>query len=163
MELIYIHANRAVRAHDAIIDISGGLLGIKDIGQLESILEHIQNDDYYPEFEDKLAHLVFAVNKGHCFNDGNKRTSIALGAFFLTMNGLEVFADKFIIEMENIAVAVADNIIDKDLLIKVVYSILYEDVYTESLKLEIVQCLLQVGSDKERPDHGAAFYKDLPE
>jgi hypothetical protein len=42
------------------------------------------------EFESKLTHLVYSVNKSHCFNDGNKRTSIALGAFFLEINGLDV-------------------------------------------------------------------------
>jgi hypothetical protein len=34
------------------------------------VLEHIQNDDYYPDLQDKLTHLVFAVAKFHCFNDG---------------------------------------------------------------------------------------------
>ena len=34
------------------------------------ILDHIQNDDYYPDFVDKLTHLFFCSNKFHCFNDG---------------------------------------------------------------------------------------------
>ena len=42
---------------------------------------------------------------------------------FLIINGLDVFANKFIIEMENIAVAVADNIIDKSLLERIISSI----------------------------------------
>jgi death-on-curing protein len=113
-------------------------------------LEHIQNDDYYPEFDHKLTHLVYAVNKGHCFNDGNKRTSIALGAFFLEINGLGVFCDKFIIEMENIAVEVADNIIDKDLLGEIITSLISEDEYNEALKLKIVNAL-QSGIQDEEP------------
>ena len=43
----------------------------------------------------------------------NKRTSIALGAFFLELNGLDSIVSKFIIEMENISVHVADNKIEK--------------------------------------------------
>lgn len=39
--------------------------------------------------------------------------------------------------MENIAVDVADNRIEKDLLFDIIYSIIYED-YSEELKLEIV-------------------------
>ena len=34
--------------HDWIIEHSGGLPGTKGLGQLESIVEHIQNDLYYP-------------------------------------------------------------------------------------------------------------------
>ncbi len=55
----YFDVKYAVNTHDWIIEISGGLTGTKDIGQLESPLEHIQNDWYYPEIEDKLTHLVF--------------------------------------------------------------------------------------------------------
>ena len=112
-----------------------------DTGHLESILYHIQNDDYYPGFIDKLTHLVYAVNKGHCFNDGNKRTSIALGAFLLEVNGLDVLVSRFIIEMENIAVAVADNLIDKDLLNAIVDSLINEEEYNEALKLRIIDVL----------------------
>lgn len=162
MELIYIHKARAVRAHDLIIEISGGLSGAKDEGHLESILHHVQNNQYYPELEDKLTYLVYAVNKGHCFNDGNKRTSIALGAFFLLMNGLDILVDRFIVEMENIAVAVADNLIDKKLLSEIIYSLLYEQEYSETLKLSIIHALAEVDPDKNQPNHGAEFYKDLP-
>lgn len=39
--------------------------------------------------------------------------------------------------MENIAVYVADNKIKKDLLQKIITSLVYEDDYSEELKLEI--------------------------
>ncbi|GAC1419616.1 MAG: hypothetical protein NVS1B13_06550 [Flavisolibacter sp.] len=138
MNYIYIDCSYAIKTHDKILEISGGISGTKDQGALESILEHIQNDNYYPSFEEKITLLVFAINKGHCFNDGNKRTSIALGAFFLELNGLDIRVSKFIIEMENIAVAVADNYIDKGLLGEIIISILNEEEYSEHLKLEII-------------------------
>jgi death-on-curing protein len=143
MALIYFDIDHAIKTHDTIIAISGGFSGVNDIGRLESIIDHVQNDDYYPSFEDKLVHLVFAVNKGHCFSDGNKRTSIALGAFLLNINGLDALVSKFIIEMENIAVAVADNIIDKDLLIEIITSLLNEEEYNEELKLKLIAVLQQ--------------------
>jgi death-on-curing protein len=164
MELIYADIKRALHIHDKILELSGGRPGIKSQGELESVLYHISNDDYYPEFEDKLTHLVFAVNKGHCFNDGNKRTSIGLGAFFLLANGLDAITDKFIIEMENIAVAVADNIIDKELLREIIISLLSEQDYNEALKLKIIARLAAaVPSDDPAtsPNHGPAFYTDL--
>ena len=115
MDYYYFTLEYAIKTHDFIIEESGGATGVKDIGLLESVLDHIQNDWYYPDFETKLTHLVYSVNKNHAFSDGNKRSSIALGAYFLELNGLDYCVDKFIIEMENIAVHVADNRIDKDL------------------------------------------------
>lgn len=141
MSYIYFNLTNALYTHSKILEISGGLPGVIDQGRLESILEHLQNDDYYPAFEDKLTQLVFAVNKGHCFQDGNKRSSIAFGALFLELNGLDILVSKFIIEMENIAVAVADNKIDRDLLAQIISSILNEEEYNEGLKLCIIDAL----------------------
>ncbi len=141
MKLIYFEIDYAVRVHDDVLDKSGGMQGVLDLGRLDSVLTHIQNDDYYPTFEEKLTHLVFAVNKGHCFADGNKRISIALGAFFLEVNGLDVFVSKFIIEMENIAVYVAENRIDKELLSEIIFSLINENEYDEELKLKIIHAL----------------------
>jgi death-on-curing protein len=138
---VYFDIEHAIRTHDFIIEISGGNSGIIEIGKIESVLEHIQNDLYYPEFEEKITHLVFSVNKFHAFNDGNKRTSIALGAYLLEINGIEYCIDKFIIEMENIAVYVADNKIDKELLQEIISSILIEDDFNEELKLKIIDAL----------------------
>ena len=138
---IYFDIEHAIRTHDFIIENSGGKSGIIEIGKVESVLEHIQNDLYYPEFEDKLTHLVFSVNKFHAFSDGNKRTSIALGAYLLVVNGIEYCIDKFIIEMENIAVYVADNKIDIELLREIIGSILTEDDFNEELKLKIIDAL----------------------
>jgi death-on-curing protein len=141
MELVYFDLKHAKETHDTIISISGGIQGVIDLGHLDSIMDQIKNDDYYPEFEDKLTHLVYSVNKGHCFNDGNKRTSIALGAFLLEVNGLDAFVNKFIIEMENIAVSVADNLISKELLREIIGSLLSEEEFDEALKLKIIAAL----------------------
>lgn len=137
----YFDIAHAVETHDWIIENSGGLEGTKDIGQLESPLEHIQNDLYYPEMEDKLSHLVFSINKNHAFNDGNKRSSLALGAYFLELNGFDYVVKRFVKEMENIAVWVADNVINKDLLFQIISSILYEDDYSEAVKLDIFEAI----------------------
>ncbi|MBV1790599.1 type II toxin-antitoxin system death-on-curing family toxin [Marinobacterium sp. D7] len=137
----YFDVAHAVKTHDWIIEHSGGLVGTKDLGQLESPLEHIQNDWYYPEMEDKLTHLVFSINKHHAFNDGNKRSSLALGAYFLELNGFDYVVQRFVQEMENIAVWVADNVIDKDLLHNIISSIIYEDDYSESVKLAIFEAV----------------------
>lgn len=138
-EILYFDVTHAITVHDDIINKSGGFQGIRDLGQLESILEHIQYDLYYPCFEDKLTHLFYAINKGHTFSDGNKRSSIALSTYFMEINGYDFAVSKFIVEMENIAVDVADNRIEKELLAEIISSILYEDDYSDELKLKIIE------------------------
>ena len=152
MALLYFDTEHAKVTHDTIINISGGIQGVIDLGRLDSIIDQIKNDDYYPEFEDKLTHLVYSINKGHCFNDGNKRTSIALGAFFLEVNGLDMFVNKFIIEMENIAVSVADNLVSKELLKEIIDSLLAEEDFNEPLKLKIIKAMQQQHQNENDDD-----------
>ena len=146
MKLLYFPVEYAIKEHNKIIEISGGLSGIKDLGNIQSPLGHIQNDDYYPEIEDKITHLVFSINKNHAFTDGNKRSSIVLGAFFLDLNGFDILVHKFIRKMENIAVDIADNRIDKKLIHEIITSIIYEDDYSEELKLKIIAALSNKGN-----------------
>ncbi len=96
---------------------------------------------YYPEIEDKVCHLFFSINKNHAFNDGNKRSSIVLSAYFLELNGFDFKVDYFIREMENICVHVADNQIDKELLHEIVSSVLYETEFSEELQLKIIHAI----------------------
>lgn len=138
MQFNYFTSSYAIQVHDDIIKNSGGSLGILNIGLLESTLEHLQNDLYYPEIENKVTHLFYAINKNHSFQDGNKRASIALSAYFLEINNLSFRVNRFIEEMENIAVDVADNRIDKDLLFEIVCSLTYENDFSEELKIKII-------------------------
>lgn len=134
----YFDTAHAITVHDEIIHHSGGALGILNSGLLDSTLEHIKNDFYYPELENKLTHLCYSINKNHSFQDGNKRASIALSAYFLEINNLAFRVERFIVEMETIAVDVADNRIDKELLFEIIKSILYEEDYNEELKLKLI-------------------------
>ena len=130
-EIIAIHAK-------TIVASGGGTDGIIDLSSLECAIEHIQNDDYYPEFEDKLTHLFWVANKGHCFQDGNKRVAISIGGMFLLMNGLMRIAGNFFFRMEAISLHVAAGNIDKELLHEIITSIVYEEDYSEELKLKLV-------------------------
>ena len=78
---------------------------------------------------------------GIYFNDGNKRFSIVLAAFFLQINGYDFMVSKFINEMENIVLHVADNRIDKELLFEIIIALIYEEDYSEELKLKIIASL----------------------
>jgi len=137
-EILYFDVAHAIEVHDYIINHSGGLHGNRDIGLLDSVLDHIQNDMYYPTLVEKLTHLVFSVNKFHAFNDGNKRASLSLGAYFLELNGCDYCVRTFMLRMENIVVWVAEGKISKDLLGEIIQSLIEEDDYNEALKLKIL-------------------------
>jgi death on curing protein len=142
MQFRYLTIEDAIDVHRRTVEISGGgSVGILDSDRLASVLEHIQNDDYYPEFEDKLTHLFFCTNKFHCFSDGNKRLSIVLSGQFLNLNGYMYCLGKFYTEMENISVFVAEGRIDKDLLYEIIFAILTDDFENEELKLKIFNAI----------------------
>lgn len=141
IQVLYFDVAHAIEVHDWIIEHSGGLKGTKDAGRLESVLEHIQNDLYYPSFEEKLTHLIFSINTFHAFNDGNKRSSLVLGAYFLEINGYDFCVKNFLLEMENIVVWVAENKVSKELLQKLVTSLIMDDEYPESLKMELLDAI----------------------
>lgn len=145
MDFLYFNLTHALIVHDQIIELSGGLPGTKDKGQIESVLEHIKNDDYYPTLEEKLNHLVFSVAKFHCFTDGNKRSAIALGAYFLEINGYDWLVNRFIRELENIVVWVVEGLICKELLLELISSLCRGDDYPEELKLELIDVLGALG------------------
>jgi len=131
-----------ISIHQKTIEISGGgTTGIISLNSLLAAIEHIQIDDYYPTFEDKLTHLFFVANKGHCFQDGNKRIAITLGSMFLLKNGYINAAKEFLFRMEAISYHLAAGNIDKDLLSEIIHSIVNEPDFSESLKLKLANAI----------------------
>ena len=62
MDLTYLTLEQAIEVHRKTVEVSGGgALGHLELGTLEGVLTHIQNDDYYPTFEEKLTHLFFSA------------------------------------------------------------------------------------------------------
>lgn len=142
MMLIYLTLEQAIDTHAKTVEVSGGgTLGRLELGKLDSVLQNIQNDDYYPTFEEKLTHLFFSACKFHCFQDGNKRIAITLSAQMLLLNGYLYCASSFIREMENISYHVAAGNIDKDLLQEIITAHLMEEENSESLKLKILNAI----------------------
>ena len=82
--IVYVSLEQAKFIHEkTILHSGGGTYEHFDLGRLESVLQNIQNDDYYPTFEEKITHLFYCVCEFHCFADGNKRLAITLTAQFL--------------------------------------------------------------------------------
>jgi death on curing protein len=141
MKIAYFDLKHALEQHKRVLEISGGLRGYKDISQLESAIAHIQNDSYYPSFLEKLAYLIFSVSTGHAFNDGNKRTAIVLGGYFLEINELGGAVGTFIIHMEYLVVWLVEKKISRDSFLRAIQSILEEGDLSESIQLELLEQL----------------------
>lgn len=141
-KVIYITIEQAKNTHAlTIANSGGGLLTPINIGQLESILEHIKNDDYYPTFIDKLTHLFFSVCKFHTYEDGNKRLALSLSMQFLLLNGYLFIASSFLKDYENISYHVANGNITKDLLKEILQSSFDGTFNNEEIKLKIFNAI----------------------
>lgn len=150
MAIVYLTIEQAIEIHEKTVEVSGGgTLEHLDTGKLESVLEHIQNDDYYPTFEEKLTHLFYSSNKFHCFADGNKRIAITLCAQMLLLNGYLYCAGRFLHEMENISYHVAAGNIDKELLHEIICAFIVEEMDNEALKLKIVHAITRTANETE--------------
>jgi death-on-curing protein len=76
----------------------GGLNGPPRQVDLEAALGRPVNLHAYSESPQTLPRLAaaygFALARGHCFPDGNKRVALAIIDVFLRMNGLALTADE---------------------------------------------------------------------
>lgn len=141
-KLIYFGIDEAIRIHRVTIEKSGGgTYEAIDTGRLESVLEHIQNDDYYPTIEDKLTHLFWGACKFHCFVDGNKRIALTLCTQFLMLNGYLFIGSNFIKLFENITYHVASGAIDEALLHEIIDSVFNGELESEEIKLKIYNAI----------------------
>lgn len=142
MAWVYLTVEQAVEIHGKTVEVSGGgSLGQVDIGKLDAVLQHIQNDDYYPTFDAKLTHLFFCACKFHCFEDGNKRIAITLCAQILLLNGYLRSVNAFIREAENISYHVAAGSISKELLGEWMDAVLSSNEDNEVLKLKLFNAI----------------------
>jgi death-on-curing protein len=73
----YLKLKEVIDLHHQVVEQSGGSLGIRDLGALESAvaqpLMSFGGEDLYPTLEDKAAALGFSLVMNHPFIDGNKR------------------------------------------------------------------------------------------
>jgi len=142
MPILYLTLDQAIEVHRKTVEVSGGgAKGHLELGKLDSVLEHIQNDDYYPTFADKLTHLFFCACKFHCFEDGNKRIAITLCAQMLLLNGYLYCVERFLRDMENISYHVAAGNIGKELLREIIEAFLNQEMDSEPLKLKILEAI----------------------
>ena len=87
----YLSVNEVLLLHARLIQITGGLPGIRDLGRLEAALARPQatfeGAAHPPDLWTQAAALMNALARNHPFVDGNKRTALAATGIFLALNG----------------------------------------------------------------------------
>jgi len=86
----YLSGEEILIIHSEIINHTGGLHGVRDVHLLASIVEKpktkLYGKEMYPDVWHKAATYLEALAQYHVFTDGNKRTAVAVAAFFLYKN-----------------------------------------------------------------------------
>jgi death-on-curing protein len=90
----YLTLEEVLELHRLVLEQSGGLDGVRDLGGLESALAQPQmtfgGQDLYPSLAEKAAALGFSLVCNHPFVDGNKRIGHAAMETFLVLHGWEL-------------------------------------------------------------------------
>ncbi len=112
----YLTLNEALDIYRGVMRQSGGALGIRDLGALESAVAQprmtFSGEELYPTIVKKAAALGFSLIENHPFVDGNKRTAHAAIEVFLVLNGCEI--DATAEEQERVILHVASGRMGRD-------------------------------------------------
>ena len=92
----YLHPKQALYLYQQIIQQSGGTIGLRDEGLLESAVYRPQasfgGQDLYPDLFSKAAALGHSIISNHPFVDGNKRIGFEAIRLMLRLNGYDIHA-----------------------------------------------------------------------
>ena len=86
--------DKVLLLHQYIAAETGGSVGLRDEGLLESALEGafatFEGKELYPTKEEKAARIGASLVSNHAFLDGNKRIGMYVMLTFLEVNGIRV-------------------------------------------------------------------------
>ena len=95
--------------HKYLAEETGGSIGVRDEGLLESALEGVfatfDGVELYPTKEEKGARLGYTLISNHAFVDGNKRIGMYVMLTFLEVNGIRMEATNEEVAEAGMAVA----------------------------------------------------------
>ncbi|MCC5786165.1 MAG: type II toxin-antitoxin system death-on-curing family toxin [Phycisphaerales bacterium] len=94
----FLDLGRIAKLHAELIEIYGGMGGIRDIGLLSSTIDQPQatfaGQYLHADLFEMASAYLFHIVKNHPFFDGNKRTGAASAIVFLDMNGVLIEPDE---------------------------------------------------------------------
>lgn len=96
MNVSYLTVQDVEQLHEYAVETWGGLPG-REPGKLEGALglpmSGFSDYERFPTIHEKAAAYYYYLAIGHCFVDGNKRTSYLATFTFLDLNGYDLVAD----------------------------------------------------------------------
>lgn len=94
--MIKFSKEKVLLLHQLMAEATGGSVGIRDNGLLESALENcfatFNGVELYPTKEEKGARLGYSLISNHAFVDGNTRIGVYIMLSFLELNGIKIDA-----------------------------------------------------------------------
>ena len=106
--------------HQLLAEATGGSVGVRDEGLLDSALESafsgFGDQEFCPSKEEKGARLGYALISNHAFVDGNKRIGTYIMLAFLEMNGIRIKCTDE--ELVHVGLSVADGTMKYDELLQ---------------------------------------------
>ena len=102
--MIKFSKEKVLLLHKLLAEATGGSIGVRDEGLLDSALESafsgFGDREFYPSKEEKGARLGYCLITNHAFVDGNKRIGIYVMLSFLETNGIRIqCTDEEIVEI----------------------------------------------------------------
>ena len=92
--MIRISKEKVLLLHQLIAEETGGSIGVRDMGLLESALNNAYatfgGEELYKSKEEKAASLGFSLISNHAFVDGNKRIGVYVMLTFLEAEGIKM-------------------------------------------------------------------------
>ena len=92
--MIRFSVDKVKLLHQLMAEETGGSVGIRDEGLLDSAIESINQTfdgkELYPSKEEKGARLGYSLISNHSFLDGNKRIGMFVMLTFLEVNGIRL-------------------------------------------------------------------------
>lgn len=117
--MIKFSKDKVLLLHQLIAQETGGSIGIRDEGLLESALEtafsSFGGQELYPTKEEKGARIGFSLISNHAFVDGNKRIGVYVMLTFLEVNGIRLDCTNE--DVVHIGLSVADGSMDYEMLL----------------------------------------------
>ena len=109
--MIKFSKEKVLLLHQLMAEATGGSVGVRDEGLLDSALEGtfagFGDEEFYPTKEEKGARLGYTLISNHAFVDGNKRIGVYIMLSFLEMNGIRIRCTDE--ELVHVGLSVADG------------------------------------------------------
>ncbi|HFU3943062.1 TPA: type II toxin-antitoxin system death-on-curing family toxin [Streptococcus suis] len=111
---------QVIELHTRLIQATGVLDGVRDVGLIESSLSSAFSTYFgvekYPSIEEEAARLCYLLVNNHAFLDGNKRIGVFVMIIFLELN--DIVLNQTDEEVVKLGLGVASSELDYDAILE---------------------------------------------